>query len=249
MSAIRTLLLTGHNNHDWRRTSPFVANLLRETGKFEVEITEDPGSALEDAAQLATYDLLFNEYNGPMWSETASTNFESAVRSGTGLVVFHGASLAFPGWEPYERMCGRSFVRGTSSHAEYREIRIVMRDREHAITKDVRNFTQMDELYHTMPNLHGVPVNVLATGYSEPDEDAGMQGSGNDEPVVMTIAYGEGRVFHYTLGHLWPAEVFPGYTGNTLLSFIGEPFQELLFRGCEWAARGEVTPMGESNEA
>ena len=102
----------------------------------------------------------------------------------------------------------------------------------------MRNFTQTDELYHSMVNLHDVPVHVLATAYSEPDEDANMHGSGNDEPVAFTVQHGKGRVFHYTLGHIWPTEVFLGYTGGTHVSLVGKGFQALLLRGCEWAATG-----------
>jgi type 1 glutamine amidotransferase len=105
----------------------------------------------------------------------------------------------------------------------------------------LRNFDQTDELYHSMQNVHDVPVHVLATAYSEPDEDANMHGTGNDEPVAFTVPYGKGRVFHYTLGHIWPAEVYPGYPGCTHISMVGKEFQELLLRGCEWAATGEVT--------
>lgn len=244
MEPIKTLILTGTHNHDWEHTSPFIANLMNETGRFAVDITTEPGEALEDAETLAAYGLIFDNYNGPMWSETACSNFEQFVAGGKGLVIYHGANNAFQGWTAFEKMCGFDYRRGISGHGEYMEGRVVFRDREHPITAGLRNFSQTDEWYHSMKNVHDVPVTVLATSYSEPDEDANMHGSGKDEPVAMTVDYGEGRVFHITLGHMWKTEVYPGYTGGTLQSLVGEPFQQLLLRGCEWAATGEVRECG-----
>ena len=42
------LLLTGENNHDWRRSAPFCKALLEDTGRFHVTLSEDPSSALAD---------------------------------------------------------------------------------------------------------------------------------------------------------------------------------------------------------
>ena len=240
MDPIRTLILTGEHNHDWKKSSAFISNLMNESGKFRAECTAQPNDVLEDAEGLSQYQLLLSDYNGPLWSETACRNFEAAVGGGTGLVIYHAANNSFSGWTEFEKMCGLHYQRGTSAHAEYTDVRVVMRDREHAITKGMRNFTQTDELYHSMVNLHDAPVHVLATAYSEPDEDANMHGSGNDEPVAFTVQYGKGRVFHCTLGHIWPTEVFLGYTGGTHLSLVGKGFQALLLRGCEWAATGGV---------
>ncbi|MDP6112859.1 MAG: ThuA domain-containing protein [Planctomycetota bacterium] len=240
MDPIKTLLLTGEHNHDWCKTSPFIANLMNETGLFSVEITEQPNAVLEDAGKLSEFDLLFSDYNGARWSDAACRNFEAAVEGGKGLVIYHGASNSFTGWTAFEKMCGLHFRSGTSAHAEFTTFRVVFRDREHPITRGLRNFDQTDELYHTMKNVHSVPVHVLATAYSEPDEDAHMHGSGKDEPVAFTVSYGEGRVFHFTLGHIWPAEVYPGYTGCTHIALVGKEFRSLLLRGCEWAATGDV---------
>ena len=99
MARIKTLLLSGANNHDWRRSSPFVRDLLEGSGKFAVTLTEDPSSALEDAAALKEAELIFSDYNGPDWSDAARANFVEAVRSGTGLVILHAADNAFRGCE------------------------------------------------------------------------------------------------------------------------------------------------------
>ena len=60
-------------------------------------------------------------------------------------------------------------------------------------------------------------------------------GSERHEPVLMTITYGEGRIFHTVMGH-------------DSKSMLGIAFQETLIRGTEWAATGKVTYPPVSSE-
>jgi len=228
MPTIRTLLLTGANNHDWTMSAPFCRDLLAASGRFAVTLTEDPSSALADAKALSEYEFLFGDYNGPEWTEPAKANFEAAVRTGTDLVVMHAADNAFPGWVEYEKMVGLMWREG-AGHGSFHEFPVTIRDREHPITQGLADFRQWDELYHRLVHMHGVPYHVLATAYSDP----ATGGTGNDEPVMVTTRYGEGRIFHMVLGHVWP--------GNPdMRAFESEGFQQGLLRGCEWAARGTV---------
>ena len=81
----------------------------------------------------------------------------------------------------------------------------------------------VDELYGKLrgpaENMH-----ILATAYSDPSTG----GTGEHEPILMTIHYGEGRVFHTTLGH-------------DVDAMQGLAFQVSLQRGTQWAATGNVT--------
>jgi type 1 glutamine amidotransferase len=76
-----------------------------------------------------------------------------------------------------------------------------------------------DELYDS---LRGPAENmeILATAYSPKSK--------RHEPMIMTIRYGKGRVFHTPMGH-----------GNDSQECVG--FIATLVRGCEWAATGEVS--------
>jgi type 1 glutamine amidotransferase len=88
-----------------------------------------------------------------------------------------------------------------------------------------------DELYM---RLRGPAENltVLTTAFAAKDK----KGSGEHEPIMFTIRYGEGRVFHNVLGH-----------DTTAMSGVG--FQAMTQRGAEWAATGKVTlpPLSEAD--
>jgi type 1 glutamine amidotransferase len=80
-----------------------------------------------------------------------------------------------------------------------------------------------DELYD---NMRGPAKNVrvLATAYS----DKKKRGTGEHEPMIWTVSYGKGRVFHTPMGHDVRA-----------MKCVG--FALTVQRGAEWAATGKVT--------
>ena len=94
-NAIRALILSGRNNHDWRTTTPQLRKLLLDTGGFDVRVNEEPAGMSGET--LAAYDVVVLDYNGPRWGAGAESALEEFVRSGKGLVVVHGASWAFNG--------------------------------------------------------------------------------------------------------------------------------------------------------
>ena len=51
--------------------------------------------------------------------------------------------------------------------------------------------------------------------------------------MLVVKTYGEGRVFHNIMGHVW--------TGGDMSALEDPQFQNVLIRGCEWAATGEVS--------
>ena len=80
-----------------------------------------------------------------------------------------------------------------------------------------------DELYAQLrgPAKH---LTVLATAFS----DKSTRGTGRNEPILMVIDYGKGRVFHSTMGH-------------AAAQCKSVAFIVTLQRGAEWAATGKVT--------
>ena len=251
---LKVLLIDGQNNHKWQETTPLIKQTLESCGRFTVDVATSPpkgGDMSTFAPTFAGYDVVVSNYNGDPWSQKTEQAFEKYVAEGGGFVSVHAADNSFPKWTAYNRMIGiggwggrdesdgpyvrwkedlKKFTRDSSpgkggAHGKRVPFMVVVRDPNHPITKGLpRSWMQTaDELYAKLrgpaENMH-----VLATGYSDPETN----GSGEHEPLLMTIHFGNERVFHTTLGH----------DKNAMQ---GLAFQVSLQRGAEWAATGEVT--------
>lgn len=227
MSPIKTLIISGQNNHDWQRSTPYIWLLLQNSGRFDVDVTTSPDLALAEASALDPFDLIISDYNGTLWSDKVKVNFEKTIEQGTGLVILHAADNSFDGWDAYERMVGLLWRQGTG-HGKFHEFPVTITDHQHPITRGLSDFRTTDELYHRLVHLHHVDYHVLSTAFSS--EESG--GTGGDEPMMVVTQYGEGRVFHQVLGHVW--------SGGDLTALENEGFRTSFIRGCEWAATGDV---------
>ena len=123
------------------------------------------------------------------------------------------------------------------------EYAVVTREPDHPIMRGLPPvwLHGTDELYS---NQRGPARNmtILADVILRPGAGGALgvltHGTGDHEPMVYTIRYGEGRVFGTAMGHVdggapvgsgpWPA-----------IDCVG--FVPLIQRGAEWAATGEVT--------
>ncbi len=238
---LRALIFSGRNNHDWRTTTPELRRILLDTGRFDVRVVEEPAGVT--AETLAAYQVLILDYNGPRWGAVTERAVEAFVRSGGGLVPVHAASYAFvglpvlgeghvrtkilePPWAEYAEMIGGHFSDQPprTGHGQRHTFRVKFVDRAHPVARGLEeSFLTNDELYH---NMRMKPqARVLATAF----DDSKFGGTGKDEPVLWTVQYGKGRVFHTALGHDVAAMREPGFR----LTFA---------RGAEWAATGEVAP-------
>lgn len=199
--------------------------------------------------KFTDYAVIVSNYNGEDWPERVRKEFVDYIRGGGGLVIFHAANNAFPNWPEFNEMIalggwgGRNEKSGPmirwrdgkivrdetpgpgGTHGPRHEFVVDIRNARHPITKGLpaRWLHASDELYS---KLRGPAKNltVLATAFAHPDK----KGTGEHEPLLMTITYGRGRVFHDALGHDPAAMVSIG-------------FQVTLARGAEWAATGKVT--------
>ncbi len=249
---LKVLLIDGQNNHKWQETTPLIQQTLEGCGRFTVDVATSPakgGDMSTFQPKFADYDVVVSNYNGEMWSEATRADFEKYVAGGGGFVAVHAADNSFPQWEAYNRMIGLGgwggrnensgpyvrwregkVVRDTQagrggSHGRRHPFLVVVRDTAHPVTKGLPSswMQAQDELY---AELRGPAVNmhVLATAMS----DKSTGGTGEHEPILMSVNFGNGRVFHTTMGH--DAEAMSGVA-----------FQVTLQRGAEWAATGEVT--------
>jgi type 1 glutamine amidotransferase len=203
---VRVLIFSGQNNHDWKKTTPALQQILTRTGRFTVDVTEHPEQC--DAAALAKYDVVLSNWN--TWGKGAVTNRTVAlldfVRGGKGFVAVHAGSSSFYDWPEYQQLAGASWKLGQTNHGKPHEF-TVKSVAVHPITDGLQPFRTTDELWMKP----GVDPNATVLATSE------------DQPVALTTRFGQGRGFTLLLGH--SAELM----GNA-------GFQTLLSRGVEWAA-------------
>lgn len=219
---IKVLLVTGDDVgvHKWKEVAPATRDILVNSGKFDVKITETQDE-LSSAAELAKYDLVFLAlYNAkvPTLTDTAKQNLVEFVKNGKGFAVSHLGSASFKEWDEFKKLCGRCWVMGKSGHNARKPFKVTIADKASPITKGLEDFEADDELY---AKLQGdAPIKILATA----DSDF----SKKTEPMVFTVDYGKGRTFHETFGH-------------DVKALENSSVRKLIVRGCEWAATGKVT--------
>ena len=255
--AIRAMILDGESGgpyHAWRETTPYLKRMLEETGLFQVNVVTAPpagGDFGNFKPDWDKYQVVVFNYDAPdeRWPDQLKASFEQYVRNGGGFVVVHAADNAFPKWTAYNLMIGIGGWRGRDEksgpfwylkdgrlapdssagpagrHGARLPYKIENRAVDHPITKGLPKVWMQvgDELYAALRGP-GANMTVLSTAYSDPVN----RGTGRNEPILMVISYGKGRVFHTTLGHDLAA-----------LNSVG--FITTYQRGTEWAATGKVT--------
>lgn len=254
---IQVLILDGEQAgpyHAWQETTPYLKRMLEEAGIFHVDILTAPprgGDYSRFHPDWQKYQVVVSNYDAPddRWPDALKSSFEQYVRNGGGFVSVHAADNAFPNWREYNLMVGVGGWRGRNekagphffeqdgkmlsentpgmagSHGQRLPFKVIDQITSHPITLGLPKewMHSGDELY---ANLRGPGENmtILATAYS----DLANHGTGHDEPILMVVSYGRGRVFHTTMGHDLAA-----------LNCVG--FMVTYQRGVEWAATGKVT--------
>ncbi|MFQ5806783.1 MAG: DUF6807 family protein [Phycisphaerae bacterium] len=229
IAKLRVLLLSGQNNHDWRETTPRIEQILEESGRFTVDVTDHPEQVTRETLQ--SYDVVVSNWNAfhrgdpPAvvdWPEATRQAFLDFVRGGRGFVVIHAGSSSFYDWPAYHVMAIARYGFDQTGHSVRHTFPVRIEKSDHPITGGMRDFVIHDELWH---NASVVPAaTVLASAFSAKDTG----GSGKQEPVVFVRPFGEGRSFTILLGH-------------DLRPMRHPAFCALLCRGAEWAATGAVT--------
>ena len=200
---------------------------------------------------FAGYDVVICNFgwNAAPWPKETQEDFDKFIKKGGGLVIIHAADNSFAEWPAYNQMIGiggwgnrtekdgpyvyydlnnqlvRDMAPGRAgSHGPQKDYQITIRNANHPITKGMP-LTWMhaqDEMYD---RLRGPAENmeVLGTSFSSIEN----KGSGRHEPMLLTINYGKGRIFHTPMGH-----------ADYSVSCVG--FITSILRGTQWAATGKV---------
>lgn len=245
---LRALVVTGMTDmhHDWRAVTPLLVAALRDTGRFDVRVTEEFRGATPET--LAPYDVVVLNWFGRFdvwstepevrWGEETERAVQDFVRAGGGLVAYH-ASLQMGGGPQadYRRLFGGRLELELSRRAPNNDFRVRVAAPDHPITAGMpAEFPHYeDDLYVNLDWDPEAPREVLLTGWDNPlrytqvpRQFHALPGMGQDHPLAWTNRFGAGRIFGTGLGHGTAAVSRPTFRG-------------LFTRGAEWAASGAVT--------
>ena len=247
---LKVLIVDGQNNHKWDITTPVLRDALESSAAFTVDVSTTPpkGAPTEAWAswqpKFSDYAVIVSNYNGQPWPEAVRVSFDTYVKGGGGFVSVHAANNSFPEWKEYNQMIGvggwggRNEVSGPwlyvkdgklfrdtsagsgGAHGAQHEFIVEIQNPDHPITRGLpkRWLHAKDELYS---RLRGPAENVEILATAKSDLTA------QNEPNLMVLSYGQGRVFHTTLGH-------------ADYSMLDRGFYETFQRGTEWAATGDT---------
>lgn len=208
---LKVLLLSSETGHPYPQTTPILCKTLLDAG-FDLELTMSLERVKAPGA-LDRFDVIVFNGRYPARDEVAEKALCDFVAGGKGIAIIHIASNSFLGSSEWNRLCGRIWGPG-SSHPPYGSFKVTVTDRQHPIMQGIGDFEIEDEMYQRLVVAPGVQEQILATA---------TDGQRTD-PMVIALTYGQGRVFHTTLGHGPVCHRTP-------------VFQKLVVQGTEWAGR------------
>jgi len=245
---VRALLIDGP---EWQKETPALKAILEASGVFQVDTVTAPAKGTAFEPPFDRYKVVVLNYGGDGWPLATVAALDKYLQAGGGLVVLPPAEAAFPTWTEFNLLLGVSGApnrdrsagpiwfyhegnmafdgdtKGPAGKAPHPDqpFAITIRNTEHPVTKGVP-LVWMHSADTLAGDLRGPGKNMilLATAHS----DAERGGTGRDEPALLAISYGKGRVFHTLLGRTADGRACVG-------------FQTMLERGAEWAATGKVT--------
>ena len=167
------------------------------------------------------YDVIVMYDMVPAISPDQQKAFVDLLNKGIGVVSMHHNMGAHRDWDEFRKIIGGKFIlqpceidgqkypKSGWSHGE--DLNVTVADRQHPITKGVKDFQIHDETYK---NYYTAPDVKLLLKTDHPK---------NDPELAWVKEYGKSRVFYLMLGH--------DNKGWANPSFI-----KLLTQGIQWAA-------------
>jgi type 1 glutamine amidotransferase len=221
---INALILSGSGNHEWKKTTPLLTRILEETNLFTTQVTNKPDTLTYK--NLKRFDLVISNASTlpdgkTRMSSQWEADFEKYITEGGGALFFHSGASAYEGWDAYHRIgigqWGKETFHDAPIVAELTEL-----DQKHPITKGLKGFRIMDEIWEKTDLTSGAKSIGSLTAVNAKD------GHAISEPAIFVNQTGKGRSFFTILGHDERALVNSG-------------LRALLVRAAQWCAGREVT--------
>ena len=206
----------GWEGHEPKQCVDIFAPILEEEG-FAVTIS-DTLDTYKDRDLMAEQDLVVPTWTMGQIEREQEQGLLAAVDSGTGIAGWHGGMAdSFRSNTTYQFMVGGQFVAHPDGIIDY-TVNIAAPD--DPIVAGLDDFQMHSEQYY----MHTDPGNqVLATTTLESRQSAPWV-NGTVMPVVWKRAWGAGRVFYSSLGHV-------------ASDFDVPEAREIQRRGMLWASR------------
>ncbi len=222
--AIKILIFSGSNNHEWKKTTPLLNRIFDETNLFTTQVTNKPDTL--KYTDLKKFDLVVSNAN--TWPDNNTrlnsqweADFLRYVKEGGGALFFHAGSSSFYGWDDYRKIGIGRWGKETFHNAPT-VAGLYGLDQKHPITKGLKGFQIMDEIWEKTELFAGAKAigSLKATNSKD--------GHPIDEPAIWVNQTGKGRSFFTILGHDERA-------------LLNSGMRTLLVRAAQWCAGKEVT--------
>lgn len=199
----------------------FVPWMESEGAAVTVSNTLDSYTQLD----LKSFDLIVQTWTMGTITGPQEKALLEAVKSGVGIAGWHGGlGDSFRNNTEYQFMVGGQWVAHPGGVIDYS---VQVRDKKDPVTKGLTDFNMHSEQYYVQVDPN---VKVLATT-TFTDKNADWIG-GSVIPVAWKKAYGKGRVFYSSLGHV-------------AADFNVQQALEIQKRGIRWACMSKYEPMEE----
>lgn len=212
----------GWDGHEPKQCADIFAPWLKKKG-FKVTVSDTMDVYL-NKRKMKNYSVII-----PIWTMGEITGEQSqglceAIRSGVGLAGWHGGMCdSFRNNTGYQFMTGGQWVDHPGGIVGY-TVNII--NHQDPITRGLRDFRMCSEQYY----MHTDPGNDVLVTTTFSGRHGGVSWiRGTVMPAVWKRAYGKGRVFYTSLGHV-------------AKDFDVPEALEIVKRGIQWAARQRIVP-------
>ena len=186
-----------------------------------VHLAQKDHSEVFEAPGDRPYDVIVLYNMTQKISPKRQRNFIKLLNEGVGLVALHHSIAAFQEWPEYRKIIGARYLLSdiVENGISYKmsvyqhdvDIPISILNKQHPITKDMKDFTIHDETYR---NCLVEPDNNLLLTTDE---------LSNDKGICWTRKYGKSKVCYIQLGH-------------GLGAYNNENYRTLVSNAIKWSA-------------